>query len=88
MNDQPNFDLSQEQRGKLTAHIRNKAPNLQCPVCTQNKFTVADNLVMGVTVGSGGAVAMGQGIPMALVYCDNCFHSFHFVAGPLNLVEQ
>lgn len=65
--------LTDEQKQKIKDWIESKSKkNASCAICEGKIFTINKNL-MSVD-GIGGEII----IPMALVYCDNCFHATFF----------
>ena len=75
--------LTQDQQQRFQNWISNKNRNFSCPCCNQQNFSLGD-IFVGNTVDNGG-VAIGQGIPMVPVICNNCSYVNLFATGPIGV---
>ena len=81
--------LSIEQREKLAAHLKAKAPNFACPVCAAKSFSIGDVALSGNAIGSDGSINMGGTIvPTVMVVCENCYHVLSFAAVPIGVISK
>ncbi len=79
--------LSKADREKIVSWLKKKQRNSSCPVCGTNHWTVGDHLIHGFVASLPGVPVMlgGQNYPMAMVVCDNCLYTRHFMAMPMGL---
>jgi hypothetical protein len=51
-----------------------------CPICAQNKWIVAGDLVTPVVLKEGGFTLGGPTFPQFMLVCGNCGHTHYFNA--------
>lgn len=80
--------LTAEERKKILAFLRERAPDLRCPACGGQKHTLAEHLVSPVIVNPAGGVTLGGvNYPMVLVFCDRCLKASFFAAVPMGILR-
>ena len=85
-----------EKDGKLLPEERNKAAewfrthwtqNYPCPVSGDNKWAIAEHLIMPITsAGAGGLLLGGVGYPQIMIICGGCGFTLYFNAVMIGIV--
>lgn len=81
--------MSESEKIALAKAFQEKLPILECPMCHNKKFKLADGYFANVIQGELKSIKLdGKYIPSAAVVCDNCgFISFHAL-GSLGLLDK
>lgn len=83
-----NGALSADDKQKFLNWLNQKGRiNPACPVCGSNNWTVGDHLVQNTTYNpAAGLVVGGPSYPAALLVCNTCAFTRHFMAVPIGLL--
>ena len=87
MVERKDIQFSNDQVNEISEWIQKKAPDLVCPVCGQDHFTIDNNLSVGIIHGEKVIIG-GTIIPKIEVYCNNCFSIQYFLAIPILGMEE
>ena len=77
--------LSESQKTKLDAWIKQKDVGLECPACAARKW-VAGHLIEAPTYPPDGTEPTGPTTAMVQLVCGKCFLVLLFAAEPIGLV--
>ena len=85
---QENKYFTKEQQTKALKWLDEKWPKEKrhCEICGDNKWTLANDLVMPLPFTGGGLMVGGTNYPHTLVLCNNCGNSKFFNAVIMGLV--
>jgi predicted nucleic-acid-binding Zn-ribbon protein len=72
--------LTQPERARIDAWIKNNWHIGNCPVCKKNNWVLADHVVtpilyMGIP---GGGFTQGSGYPQIMIMCQVCGYTLYF----------
>lgn len=80
------MSLTDRQRRTIMESLQSKGVRLQCPMCGNNNWTLADDLVIGTAFTLGGGMALGGAhIPMCQLVCNTCGFVSHHAVGALGI---
>ena len=79
--------LTAEEKTSAVAKISAKTPNLSCPVCRNNSFTMQDHVVAPIPFG-GGYNLGGIAYPQIMLVCTTCTFVMSFSAVPSGLFPK
>lgn len=74
-------EIPQDVREKILDWVKLKASKARCPVCKEQKFTLAEHFITPIIQGADGAVQLGGSTyPHFMLLCRNCAHTLFFNA--------
>lgn len=76
----PDQALTQAQKEVIVKWLSSKAPNMHCPACGSNRFSIADHLATPIIWSNGSFNIGGVSYPTFMIICDNCTNVQHFSA--------
>lgn len=81
--------LTDQQKQDIINRLREKAPNLKCPMCRTNAFHLANGYFVNTIQSDFNSLALGgEALPTIAIICKNCgFVSQHAVGG-LGLLQK
>ena len=80
------MSLTERQRQTVLSGLQKKQVRPQCPMCGQNKWTLAEDLVIATAFTLGGGMALGgPHVPMCQLICNNCGFVSHHAVGALGI---
>ncbi|MGR3456092.1 hypothetical protein [Pseudooceanicola sp.] len=77
--------LSKDEKQKVIDWVNEKGVHHNCPVCGSNNWGVGDHLLSGMPYMGGSIVAGGPSYPAAMLVCNNCAYTRHFMAVKIGL---
>ena len=81
--------LTNEQREEIKNKLISKAPNLTCPMCKNQAFTMADGYFINTMHEDLKALALGgKAIPTIGLICNNCGFVSQHALGRLGLLPK
>ncbi|WP_415717132.1 hypothetical protein [Roseibium sp.] len=80
--------LSKSDKDKVIAWLDQKGRNHNCPVCSNNNWSIGDHLLSGTAFAGGNIVVGAPAYPMAFIVCSNCAYTRHFMAIPLGILPS
>ena len=81
--------LTDQQKQDIVNRIREKAPNLQCPMCKTKAFSLADGYFVNTMQSDFNSLSLGgQAIPTVAIICNNCGFVSQHAVGSLGLLPK
>lgn len=77
--------LSAEEKSHVIKWLQQRGKHHECPVCTNNKWTVADHMIAGRIHAEDPRTIVRESYPQVALVCNNCAHVRYFMALPLGL---
>ena len=79
----------QNNKESIASKIKEKAPNLKCPACSQNGFAFAEGYFAHDLQDNLDSRQMGgKNIPVVPIVYKNCGYIMEFAAGALGLLPK
>ena len=81
--------LSEEEKHKIVARLRERGVPQRCPMCGKNKWAIGDGYVNQTIQGDYHGIHIGgTSIPSIPIICSNCGFLSHHALGVLGLLEK
>ncbi|MBY0536620.1 MAG: hypothetical protein K2P88_12290 [Chitinophagaceae bacterium] len=81
--------LTEQQKQDIVKRLSEKAPNLRCPMCQTNAFSLADGYFVNTMQSDFNSLALGgQAIPTVAIVCNNCGFVSQHAVGSLGLLPK
>lgn len=80
--------LTTEEKASLLEQLNSKTRNVNCEVCGENNWMVADHLVTNVRFGAGSVRMGGAVYPQVALVCSNCSFVRYHMAIPLGITGE
>ena len=80
--------LSEEEKRKIITALNQKIPNLKCPMCNHNKFSLAEGYFSNFIQNLKNISLGGANIPTTAIICENCGFVSQHALGALKLLPQ
>lgn len=80
--------LTEEQKQKTIATIREKATDMRCPTCGEVRWGLQERLHMMPAVDPTGNVDPSMGFPAIILTCKECYRIQVFNALQMGIAEQ
>lgn len=80
--------LSEDEKRKIVEALGQKVPQLKCPMCTHNKFSLAEGYFNNFIQDLKNISLGGPSIPTAAIICENCGFVSQHALGALKLLPK
>jgi len=81
--------LTQEQKVAIISQIQRLIPNLECPICHNRHFIIADGYFNSSIQGKlDGMVLGGPSIPSIGLICNKCGFISHHALGVIGMLPK
>ncbi|WP_308818405.1 hypothetical protein [Pseudonocardia alni] len=81
--------LSVHAQEMIIERLQKKGVKLPCPRCGERRWTIQDGLVtLGLQATLDTITLGGPGVPVAVVFCDNCGYLSQHALGALGLLAD
>ncbi|AHI05494.1 hypothetical protein BDW_04930 [Bdellovibrio bacteriovorus W] len=87
MSDSQKDLLPVELRQMLANKIQEKIPNLSCPMCRSQDFTLADGFTSTTVQKDPKKITLGSAIPAISLICKNCGFISQHALGVLKIMN-
>lgn len=85
----PRFKLTEQEKIKILAELSKRVPELICPVCNQQGFTISDGyFTHSISAEIGSIVFGGLNVPTIALFCTNCGFMMEFSLGVLGMLPK
>lgn len=82
--------IEKEKKKLILETIQNKTPNLRCPMCNHNQFSIMDGYFKDFPQANLNEVVYDnkQSIPSIIIICNYCGFMSHHSLGALGLLDS
>lgn len=80
--------LSQQFKDRIIQRLDEKAPDVHCPMCGNNKFILVDGLAKHTLQRRNSYEIGGRSLPCVLTVCTNCGFLAEHAVGLLGLMKD
>lgn len=81
--------LSNEQKEKIKVELLKKISTINCPMCQNKGFTIADGYFLNTIQADLASINLGgQAIPTIAIICNNCGFVSQHALGTLGLLPK
>lgn len=80
--------LSDDEKRKIVEALSKKIPQLKCPMCNHNKFSLAEGYFNNFIQDLKNISIGGPSIPTAAIICENCGFVSQHALGALQLLSK
>lgn len=80
--------LSEEEKKKIVEALSQKVPQLKCPMCNHQKFSLAEGYFNNFIQDLKSVSLGGPSIPTTAIICENCGFVSQHALGALKLLPK
>ena len=80
--------LSEEEKKKIVEALSQKVPQLKCPMCSHQKFSLAEGYFNNFLQDLKSVSLGGPSIPTTAIVCENCGFVSQHALGALKLLPK
>lgn len=80
--------ISEEEKKRIAEALGRKVPHLKCPMCSHQRFSLAEGYFNNFIQDLKNISLGGPGIPTAVIICENCGFVSQHALGVLKLLTK